>query len=205
MQAFTLERNFNAPDEFWVVEHPAVFTLGLNGKPEHILDPGCVPVLRTDRGGQVTYHGPGQVVIYLLIDLKRISLSPRVLVSVVENATIALLRGLGITAESRPRAPGVYVQGRKIASLGLRIRRGCSYHGLSLNVDMDLSPFKRINPCGFPGLAVTQLADFIDAPAWRTVADALCEHLAAGLGYNKVLVEQSKGHHVRESAPSHSR
>ncbi|HKF93477.1 MAG TPA: lipoyl(octanoyl) transferase LipB [Gammaproteobacteria bacterium] len=205
MQAFTLERGDDTVDEFWVVEHPPVFTQGTNGKPQHLLDPSAIPVVQTDRGGQVTYHGPGQVVIYLLIDLKRTDLGPRALVSIIENATIALLADYDINAEPRPRAPGVYVQGRKIAALGLRIKRGCSYHGLSLNVDMDLSPFGRINPCGCPGLKVTQLKDLIDAPARRTVADGLCRHLAMRLGYNEFLIEQSEDHYVCEAPPGYTR
>ncbi len=187
MQSFTMRRD-EAPDEFWVVEHPPVFTLGLNSKVQHLLDAGDIPVVRTDRGGQVTYHGPGQVVIYLLIDLKRKHLGAGELVRAIESAVSALLAGYGIQAEVRPKAPGVYVGGCKIAALGLRIRRGCSYHGLSLNVDMDLSPFERIDPCGYPGLTVTQVADHIDPPGWKTVADDLCEHLVACLGYNEVQI-----------------
>jgi lipoyl(octanoyl) transferase len=191
MQAFTMQRNCDTQDEFWVVEHPPVFTLGLNGRFQHLLDPGTIPVVQVDRGGQVTYHGPGQVVIYLLIDLKRLNIGARDLVKTIEEATIGFLADYGILAETRPKAPGVYVAGHKIAALGLRVRRGCSYHGLSLNVDMDLSPFEHINPCGYPGLKVTQLKDHTDALVWRSAADGLCKHLVAGFGYNEVLVEQS--------------
>lgn len=159
MQRFTDERDAATPDELWWVEHPPVFTVGLNGKAEHLLNPGGIDVIQVDRGGQVTYHGPGQVVLYLLVDLRRRGLGVRALVNLMEQAVIALLADHGITARARQDAPGVYVDGAKIASLGLRVRRGCSYHGLALNVDMDLEPFRRINPCGYPGLAVTQLRD----------------------------------------------
>lgn len=157
MQRFTEERGADTPDELWLVEHPPVFTVGLNGKAEHLLDPGAIEVIPVDRGGQVTYHGPGQVVLYLLLDLRRRGLGVRALVSLMEEAVIALLRDYEITAQARQDAPGVYIDGAKVASLGLRVRRSCSYHGLALNVDMDLEPFQRINPCGYPGLAVTQL------------------------------------------------
>ncbi len=159
MQRFTDERDAATPDELWWVEHPPVFTVGLNGKAEHLLNPDGIDVIQVDRGGQVTYHGPGQVVLYLLVDLRRRGLGVRALVNLMEQAVIALLADHGITARARQDAPGVYVDGAKIASLGLRVRRGCSYHGLALNVDMDLEPFRRINPCGYPGLAVTQLRD----------------------------------------------
>lgn len=157
MQRFTDERVATTRDELWLVEHPPVFTVGLNGKPEHLLSPGNIPVVKVDRGGQVTYHGPGQIVLYFLLDLRRRSLGVRALVSLMEQAVIDLLASYHIKAESRREAPGVYVNGAKIAALGLRVRKGCSYHGLALNVEMDLEPFARINPCGYPGLAVTQL------------------------------------------------
>lgn len=156
MREFTLQRTPETPSEIWVVEHPAVFTQGQAGKPEHILNPGNIPVIQTDRGGQVTYHGPGQLVIYLLLSLKEVGMGVRALVSAMENAIIALLADYAISASARTDAPGVYVGEAKIASLGLRIKRGYSYHGLALNVDMDLTPFQRINPCGYQGLAVTQ-------------------------------------------------
>ncbi len=159
MQRYTEERGADTPDELWLVEHPPVFTVGLNGKPEHLLAPGDIDVVKVDRGGQVTYHGPGQIVLYLLIDLRRRGLGVRALVSLMEQAVIELLAGYGIQSVARQDAPGVYVDDAKIASLGLRVRRGCSYHGLALNVDMDLEPFRRINPCGYPGLAVTRLRD----------------------------------------------
>jgi lipoyl(octanoyl) transferase len=158
MQAFTDARDADTPDELWFLEHAPVFTQGLNGRPEHVLAPGDIPVVRIDRGGQVTYHGPGQLVMYALVDLRRLRIGVRELVVALENAVIALAAQHGIRAAGRREAPGVYVEGRKLASIGLRVRRGCSYHGLALNVDMDLEPFGRINPCGMAGLAVTQLA-----------------------------------------------
>ena len=159
MQAFTAARTSITADELWLVEHPAVYTQGMNGKPEHLLDLGAVPLVQVDRGGQVTYHGPGQVVAYVLIDLRRRGGGVRQLVGLMEDAVIDLLTGYGIAAHARRDAPGVYVQGKKIAALGLRVRHGCSYHGLSLNVAMDLAPFRRINPCGHAGLEVTQVCD----------------------------------------------
>jgi len=159
MREFTETRDEHATDELWLVEHPGIYTLGLNGDPAHIVRPVSMQVIQTDRGGQVTYHGPGQLVAYALFDLRRLNIGVRTLVSGLENATVGTLGQYGICAAARRDAPGVYVEGKKIASLGLRIRRGCSYHGLSLNVDMDLSPFSAINPCGFQGLRITQLAD----------------------------------------------
>ena len=183
MQAFTDTRDSHTADEFWVVEHDPVFTQGLNGRPEHLLNPGDIPVVQVDRGGQVTYHGPGQIVIYTLIDVRRRGMGVRALVTALEQSVIDLLAEMGVSAEARSDAPGVYVAGRKIAALGLRVRRGSSYHGLSLNWNMDLSPFLRINPCGYQGLEVEQLADQgidegFDVIAWR-----LCGHLARQLGY----------------------
>ncbi len=183
MQAFTAGRGPETADEFWQVEHPPVFTLGLNGKPEHLLAPGDIPVIEVDRGGQVTYHGPGQLVLYPLLDLRRLGLGVRELVSRLELAVIDLLAGYGIAAEARADAPGVYVDGAKIAALGLRVKRGGSYHGLSLNVAMDLEPFARINPCGHKGMAVTQLADLGGPDRVQAVAPALTSRLAARLGY----------------------
>jgi len=159
MQKFTAERGPETSDEIWVTEHPPVYTLGLNGKREHILQIGDMPLVETDRGGQVTYHGPGQLVVYFLADLRRLAMGPRQAVTLLEDAMIDTLSQYGIRAEAKAEAPGVYVEGKKIGSLGLRIKRGCSYHGLSLNNDMDLSPFSNINPCGYAGLEVTQLAD----------------------------------------------
>lgn len=159
MQRFTDERGPDTPDEIWLLEHPPVFTLGMNARAEHVLAPGDIPVVRVDRGGQVTYHGPGQLVVYPLIDLRRAGLGVRDLVTALERAVIDYAAYFRIVAEARRAAPGVYVDGRKLASVGLRVRRGGSYHGLALNVCMDLEPFRRINPCGYEGLEVTRLAD----------------------------------------------
>ena len=159
MKAFTRDRDPATADELWITEHAPIFTQGLNGRAEHVLDSGDIPVLQVDRGGQVTYHGPGQLVSYCLLDLNRLGLGVKSLVANIERAVIELLARYGVDAQTRPGAPGVYVDAAKVAALGLRIRKGCCYHGLSLNVDMDLAPFERINPCGYRGLAVTQLRD----------------------------------------------
>ncbi len=159
MQQFTAERDGDTADQIWIVEHPPVYTLGLNGKREHLLKANAIEIVESDRGGQVTYHGPGQLVIYLLADLRRLGKGPRQMVTILEDAVISTLRQYGIAAQAQPKAPGVYVNARKIASLGLRIKHGCCYHGLSINNDMDLAPFADINPCGYAGLQVTQLAD----------------------------------------------
>ena len=159
MQRYTQNRDAQTPDEIWISEHPAVYTLGLNGKREHLLNTGDIPVVNSDRGGQVTYHGPGQLVIYTLLDIKRLNVSIRSLVTTLEQAMIFALAQHGITAVARADAPGVYVNGKKIGSIGLRIKKKCSYHGLSINNQMDLRPFDYINTCGYPGLEVTQLAD----------------------------------------------
>lgn len=169
MRDWTDARRAETRDEVWLLEHPPVFTLGQAGRLEHILAPGDIPVVQSDRGGQVTYHGPGQLVAYLLLDLKRAGVGVKRLVNLLEQGVIDLLATYGVTATRRPNAPGVYVAGAKIASLGLRIRNGFSYHGLALNVAMDLEPFRRINPCGYAGLVITQLADL--APG-VTVAEA---------------------------------
>lgn len=161
MKDFTENRMPETEDELWVVEHPSVYTQGQNGKPEHILNSKNIPIVQVDRGGQVTYHGPGQVVIYTLINFKTRNCGVRALVRAIENSIIATLKDYGITGAGDVDAPGVYVDGCKIAALGLRIRKGAVYHGLSLNVDMDLSPFKGINPCGYQGLEVTQMADLL--------------------------------------------
>jgi len=159
MQRFTQERNADTTDELWIVEHFPVYTLGLSGKREHLLNTGNIPVINSDRGGQVTYHGPGQLVIYTLLDIKRLNLGVRQLVTILEQAMISTLAELGIIAVSRADAPGVYVNDKKIGSIGLRIKKNCSYHGLSLNNDMDLRPFDHINTCGYSGLKVTQISD----------------------------------------------
>lgn len=161
MQTFTNTRNQQTTDELWFLQHPPVYTLGKNGKPEHVLSPEDIPVINSDRGGQVTYHGPGQVVVYTLLDLKRLKIGVRELVTMLEQSIITLLSDYQITASAKQEAPGVYVNDAKIAALGLRVRKGCSFHGLALNVDMNLEPFSRINPCGYQGLEVAQLKNFI--------------------------------------------
>lgn len=183
MRAFTESRDASTPDELWWVEHPPVFTQGVAGKPEHLLAPGDIPVIQADRGGQVTYHGPGQLVVYCLLDIRRLGLGVRALVSALEQAVIEFLASHQITAQARPDAPGVYVADAKVASLGLRIRQGCSYHGLSLNVDMDLAPFGRINPCGYPGLRVTQLSELGITLKLDKVAEEFLPCLGRQLGY----------------------
>jgi len=173
MQTFTNGRDANTIDEIWVLQHSAVYTLGQAGDPAHILNAGAIPIVQSDRGGQVTYHGPGQLIVYPLIDLRRYKLGVRSLVEMLENAVIVLLESYGIEANSRRDAPGVYIDSKKIAALGLRIRRGCSFHGLSMNIDMDLEPFDRINPCGYAGLQVTQLADHTTVTSIDKIADQL--------------------------------
>lgn len=175
MQAFTAQRQPDSDDEIWLVEHPPVYTLGQAGRLEHILNSGTIPIVHSDRGGQVTYHGPGQVVAYTLIDIGRLGWGIRRLVSALEQAVVNLLANHGIRAYPRPDAPGVYVDGAKIASLGLRIKHGRAYHGLALNVAMDLTPFHHINPCGYPGLAVTQIIDLGLTLSWLAAADELAE------------------------------
>jgi len=184
MQAFTNERTSDTPDEIWVLEHEPVFTQGQAGKAEHLLNTGDIPVVQVDRGGQVTYHGPGQLVIYLLLDLKRNSLGVRDLVTLMEESVVELLQSYCVEAAPKPDAPGVYVAGRKICSLGLRVRRGCSFHGLALNVDMSLEPFLRINPCGYAGMEMTQLAMFRDKIEISQVAKQLSAILIRRIGYN---------------------
>jgi lipoyl(octanoyl) transferase len=190
MQTFTDDRQSSTADEIWFVEHPPVFTLGLNASREHLLSPGDIPVVQIDRGGQVTYHGPGQLVVYPLLDLRRRDLSVRELVMALENAIIAYAAELGVTAQSSREAPGVYVRGAKLASVGLRIRRGASYHGAALNVSLDLTPFERINVCGHRGLAVTRLVDHAACLAGRgasgavdAAAQGLTPHLLRHLRY----------------------
>ncbi len=182
MQRFTNERGPDTPDEIWLLEHEPVFTQGQAGKPEHLLLPGDIPVVQADRGGQVTYHGPGQLIAYLLLDVRRAGLGVRELVSLMERVLVELLEGYGVEAHARPDAPGVYVGAAKIASLGLRIRRGCSFHGLALNVDMDLQPFQRINPCGYAGLAMTQLRDLAGPIDCTRVREQLQQRLLSSLG-----------------------
>lgn len=180
MQSFTDNRQSETPDELWIVEHPPVFTQGLNGKAEHILQSSDIPIVQTDRGGQITYHAPGQVIIYVLVDLKRAKLGVRALVTMLENSIIEYLATFNISSQARADAPGVYVDGQKIASLGLKIRKQKSYHGLALNVDMDLSPFKLVNPCGLQGMQMTQLSNLLSAeklPKTQQVGQQLAEIL----------------------------
>jgi lipoyl(octanoyl) transferase len=188
MRDFTNQRDENTQDEIWAVEHPPVFTQGQSGKPEHILSAGNIPIIQVDRGGQVTYHGPGQLVIYPLVDLKRKKLNVRETVTILEKSVIELLREYNINAVSQCKAPGVYIDDKKICSLGLRIRRGCSFHGLALNVDMDLEPFSRINPCGYPELKMTQLSDFIRPVDIKHVGQKLIGHLIRNLGYTTPII-----------------
>ncbi len=183
MQAFTDSRDENTADEIWLVEHPPVFTQGQAGKAGHILAPGDIPVIQVDRGGQVTYHGPGQIVAYTLIDISRLELGVRELVTGIEDAILAVLSSYGVEAQRLAGAPGIYVDGVKIASLGLRVRRGKSFHGLAFNVNMDLKPFQRINPCGFEGMQVTNLSAFAEAD-FQEVEDRLIASLGTVLGYN---------------------
>jgi lipoyl(octanoyl) transferase len=177
MRAFTAARTPDTEDQVWLVQHPPVFTLGLAGRPEHVLAPGDIPVTRTDRGGQVTYHGPGPAVAYLLLDLRRLGIGVRELVRRIEQAVIDVLASHGVAGERRAGMPGVYVGGAKIAAIGLRVSRGCSYHGVALNVDLDPEPFARIDPCGYPGLASTRLADH----GVRDSIDAVQQELADSL------------------------
>ena len=186
MRDFTDARAVDTPDELWLTEHTPVFTQGQAGKAEFVLDPGDIPVLQSDRGGQVTYHGPGQLVAYLLFDLRRLGLTIRALVGGIESAIVALLADYNLVASARADAPGVYVGGDKIAALGLRVRRGCSYHGLSLNVDMDLAPYGRIVPCGLFNTGVTTLAALHGPCSTAEVAPRLVEHLARQYGFERV-------------------
>ena len=181
MQRFTAQRDAGTADEIWFLEHPPVFTLGVNASRAHLLAPGDIPVLQVDRGGQVTYHGPGQLVVYPLVDLRRAALGIREFVSALERAVIELAGEYGIAAESRREAPGVYVAGRKLASVGVRVRGGGSYHGLALNVALDLGPFARINPCGYAGLEMTQLAKLGGPASVEECARALEPHLRRAL------------------------
>ena len=184
MKKFTDSREAHAPDEIWFVQHPPVFTLGQAGKVEHLLTPGDIPVVHSDRGGQVTYHGPGQLVCYLLIDVRRRKLGVRDLVTAIEQSIVQLIKAYGVVSESKREAPGVYVDGRKLAALGLRIRKGCSYHGLSLNVDMDLEPFSNINPCGFEGLEVIDMKRLGIDRSMTEVREALTDILIREIGYD---------------------
>lgn len=195
MRTFTDRRDGETPDEIWLLQHPRVFTQGQAGRAEHVLAPGDIPVIQVDRGGQVTYHGPGQIVGYLLIDLRRRGMGIRELVTGIENSIVRTLARHDVAAGARADAPGVYLtNGAKIASLGLRVRRGCTFHGLSLNVDMDLEPFLRINPCGFQGLQVMQLRELMSpVPALEQLEDELLDDLCGELGYDRRTVTIESG------------
>ena len=182
MKNFTRLRTSNTVDEIWVTEHHPVFTQGIAGKKEHILVPGEIPIVHSDRGGQVTYHGPGQVMGYLLFDLRRMNVSVRELVFKIEQSIICTLQKLAIDGERLIGAPGIYVDSKKIASLGLRVSRGCSYHGLSLNVNMDLEPFQRINPCGLTNIGVTQISEFVASPV-RQIEELLLKAIGDEFGF----------------------
>lgn len=186
MQQFTDNRDASVDDQLWYCEHPPVFTLGMAADPSHVLAPGDIPLIKIDRGGQVTYHGPGQLMVYPLIDVRRAQIGVRALVSALENTAIDLLAAKGIDAVARRDAPGVYVDGRKVASIGLRIRRGCTYHGMAVNVDMDLEPFSRINPCGMQGLEVTDLKRLGIDDTQSEIAAQLTPLLATHLGLTMV-------------------
>lgn len=182
MKSYTEARQADTPDAFWIVEHEPVYTVGIAGREEHLpRTPSTIPVVRTDRGGQITYHGPGQIVLYTLVDLRRLELTVRALVRRLENGVVGLLADHGVTAAGDPARPGVYVDNAKVASLGLKIRGGCSYHGLAFNVDMDLAPFAAIDPCGYPGLSVTDARRLGVKAPMESLADRLVEHVQAHL------------------------
>lgn len=194
MKAFTLQRALDEPDQCWIVSHPPVFTQGVAGKPEHVLQATSIPVVQSDRGGQITYHGPGQLVLYWLCNLQRLAIGPKALVHKLESGTINALNRYAIESHRVDDAPGLYVDGAKIASIGLRVKRGCSYHGISVNLDMDLTPFDSINACGYPGLSVTQVVDQLQCPAQRetlessTLSRELIESIGDELGYSHTLI-----------------
>ncbi len=183
MQDFTDSRTNDTADEFWFLQHPPVYTLGKNAKREHVLNARGIPVVNVDRGGQVTYHGPGQIVVYTLLDLNRLNIGVRELVSIIEQSIIDLLADYGVASRARRDAPGVYVNDAKIAALGLRVRKGCSFHGLALNVNMDLEPFTRINPCGYEGLEITQLNNFVKDIEIEDIVEGLQQQLLRKLRY----------------------
>lgn len=185
MKSFTQTRTEETTDEVWLLEHSPVFTQGQAGKPEHILNPGEIPIVQTDRGGQVTYHGPGQLVMYVLFDLRRLKIGIRQLVTLLETTVINVLADYDISASSRCDAPGVYVNDAKICSIGLRVRKGCSYHGIAFNVDMDLEPFSRINPCGFRNLQVTQVSYFQKDIQFKDIETKIVAYLYQNFGYNR--------------------
>ena len=187
MQDFTEQRKADTDDEIWLLEHPPVFTLGRNGKAEHLLKSTDIPLINIDRGGQITYHGPGQMIVYLLIDIKRRGLGVRKLISLIEQSIINTLADYQLSAYAKKEAPGVYIGEAKIAALGLRIKKGCSFHGLSLNVAMDLSPFKTINPCGYKELQIVQLSDYVADVQLLQVQQKLISYLAKAMGYARII------------------
>lgn len=189
MQIFTSQRDSNTKDEIWMLEHFPVFTQGLAGKPEHVLNTHEIPLIQCDRGGQVTYHGPGQLMIYLLFDLNRLKLKTRSFVRAIENSIIDSLKQFGINAKGKEEAPGVYIEEEKICSIGLRVRKGCSYHGLAFNVTMDLTPFSYINPCGFTGLTMTQVCNYVNDINLLSVRQATILPLLKNFGYNQPLIK----------------
>ncbi len=189
MQKFTDERKNDCPDELWLLEHPAVFTLGRAGRPEHILNAGDIPVIHSDRGGQVTYHGPGQLVFYPLFNLNRLNISIREFVTHLENIVIRLLSQYGITGQSDKKAPGVYIEKKKIASIGLRIRRQCNYHGVSININNDLAPFNKINTCGYEGLEVARLDQFVEGIKPQQITQPLIDLFAQTFDYQSLIKE----------------
>ena len=193
MREFTDQRDEATPDELWLVQHPPAFTQGQAGKSEHLLAPGDIPVIQVDRGGQVTYHGPGQIVAYPLLDITRMGLGVRDLVNRLEQAIIDVLAEYGITGERIEGAPGIYVSGDKVASIGLRVRKGRTFHGLAFNIRMDLEPFQRVNPCGYAGMKVTQLADLAEVE-YSEVEEHLVDSLAGQLGYSEVLCTEESAH-----------
>lgn len=185
MQDFTINRDQNTADELWLLQHPPVYTQGQAGKAEHVLNPGQIPIVQTDRGGQITYHGPGQLVAYVLFDLRRLDIGIRRLVENLESAVIRTLEEYGVSAAGRRDAPGVYVERSKICSIGLRVKKGCSYHGIAFNIDMDLTPFQGINPCGFQGLEVTQVKDFVPTISQTELESKFIQHITQIFGYNR--------------------
>jgi len=189
MKDFTDSRDDNTPDELWLLEHPPVFTQGQAGKPEHILNPKHIPVVQTDRGGQVTYHGPGQLVVYTLIDINRLNMTTRSLVRTIENVIIDYLKTLNINADAREDAPGIYVNNEKICSIGLRVRRGRAYHGIAFNIDMDLTPFSYINPCGYRDLKMAQVKDLAPDETLATVRDKIVPCFIHRFGYNHPVIQ----------------
>lgn len=189
MTHFTTHRNQNTADEIWLLQHLPVFTQGLAGKPEHVLNPQHIPIVQTDRGGQVTYHGPGQLMMYTLLDLKRLNIGVRELVKKLEQTIINLLHDLGIPAERREDAPGVYSEHKKICSIGLRVRKGCCYHGIALNVAMDLTAFQWINPCGYQGLQMTQIKDYCETESISQIQSRLISHFMSQFGYTHHIIQ----------------